>query len=392
MSSLKEKIQILIQQGADLNEIILPKGCVIAECEICHKKWPTPHYYITRTCSRECGAKINHASSYDESKWTVVKCFECGIEIVRRKIHVGQHSFCSRKCLSVGFAKLHKTHNVKENMARGIKRGIYVTRDNRSIKYDSSYELRRMREYDYLLSDELESWERCNLTIPYYDVDNKLRHYNPDFLLKYYDGKIVIEEVKGKIDELAVIKHDALVEFCSKQEGWFEARLFSLSNFDERLEIKTKVYSNDYGIFSRPTLEYIFMSMACNLAERSTCIRKKVGAVFTDALMERVYCFGYNGDEIGGKNQCESLKPGKCNCIHAEINALTKNNFDITGCTCFITLAPCTVCAKVLVNRRVKRVVYFEAYRDSSGIKLLLQRGVEVIKYANLVDSASDIL
>jgi dCMP deaminase len=158
------------------------------------------------------------------------------------------------------------------------------------------------------------------------------------------------------------------------------------------IKIKTKSYKNDYGIFHRPIMEYIFMQMAVSLSERSTCLRKKVGVVFTDKEMQRAYCFGYNGDEIGGKNQCESLEPGKCNCIHAEINALTKNNYDITGCTCFITLTPCPVCAKVLINRRVKRVIYLETYRNTHGINLLVKNGIEVIKYDEIIDSNSDNL
>lgn len=366
-------------------ETNLPKGWCVAKCEICNKQWKTQKSLATRTCSRKCGARINPFSSRDDSKWTMVECFECKKLFKKRKIHIrSKRFFCSRECLSSGFAKLHKTHDVKSNQALGIKRGYYKTRDDRSVKYDSSYELRRMREYDYLMNDELESWERCVLAIPYTDGQGKVRHYNPDFLLRYVDGHIVIEEVKGKMTDDDVLKFEALISYCEKLEN-VEARMFSHPDFQQRLEVKTKVYENDYGSFSRPVLEYVFMSMAMSLAERSTCLRKKVGVVFTDPLMQQAYCLGYNGDEIGGKNQCESLKPGACNCVHAEINALTKNNFDITGCTCFITLAPCPVCAKVLINRRVKRVVYLESYRNNRGIQLLNKRGIETIKYDKLL-------
>lgn len=369
-----------------------PARWVVAQCEVCARQWVVQQSLRTRTCSRQCGLKINPATCRDESTWTTVECCECGTQIKRRKIYVRDRSFCSRTCLSSGFAKLHQSHDTKRARAHGIRRGTYLTRDGRSIKYDSSYELRRMQEYDYLMDDSLLAWERCKLAIPYRDPDGRLRHYNPDFQLSMLDGRTIIEEVKGVIDDGAVLKHDALIDFCRRNGGDLQARLFSRPDFSDRLEVKTKTYVNDYGVFSRPTLEYVFMSMARTLAERSTCIRKKVGVVFTDPLMQQAYCLGYNGDEIGGKNQCESLKPGMCNCVHAEINALTKNNFDITNCTCFITLAPCPVCAKVLINRRVRRVVYLESYRNSRGIQLLIERGIDVVKYERLVDSASDIL
>jgi len=353
---------------------------VTKACETCGKEFIRIPSLSGRYCSKSCAIKSRYVN---KSTWTKVACDTCGKTIEKRKIHVGQRSYCSRECLSIGHAKTHSSHNVRCNKAKGIKRGIYLTLDGRSIKYDSSYELRRMREYDYIIDDELESWERCDLIVPYIDVNGKKRSYNPDFLLRYTDGSVVIEEVKGRLTDNDVLKFNALISYCAHQGDNVQARMFSNPDFDD-IEVKTSVYKNDYGVFSRPTLEYIFIKMALLLAERSTCLRKKVGVVFTDSEMRHAYCVGYNGDEKGGKNQCESLDPGKCNCIHAEINALTKNNIDITGCTCFVTLAPCPVCAKVLINRGVKKVIYHEAYRNSRGLQLLHQRGVEVVKYASL--------
>lgn len=147
---------------------------------------------------------------------------------------------------------------------------------------------------------------------------------------------------------------------------------------------KTRPYVNDHGTFDRPMLEYVFMNLAVNLASRSTCLRTKVGAVFTDAAMTRVFSVGYNGDAKGGKNQCDSVEVGNCGCVHAEANALTKNNVDITGCTCFLTLSPCTVCAKLLINREIGKLVYLEQYRDPAGLQLLNNRGIEIVKYDDL--------
>jgi dCMP deaminase len=120
------------------------------------------------------------------------------------------------------------------------------------------------------------------------------------------------------------------------------------------------IYENSYGRFVRPTEKMIFMNMAIMIAQRSTCIRRKVGAVITDNKMHRVLCFGYNGNVVGGPNQCDSLDEGQCGCVHAEINALTKSDTTLDGATCFVTLSPCVNCAKVLINRGIKRVIYHE--------------------------------
>lgn len=149
---------------------------------------------------------------------------------------------------------------------------------------------------------------------------------------------------------------------------------------------KFKVYENDYGIFQRITFDSVMMRLASSLALRSTCLRRKVGVVFTDPFGLSVPCFGYNGDEKGGKNQCDSLEPGACGCTHAEINALSKSTGSVAGGTCYVTLAPCKSCARVLINREIKRVVYLNDYRNQDGIILLINRGIDVIKYDQLPD------
>ena len=365
------------------------KGWLRKSCEVCSKTFEVRKCHNYRACSRLCGTKLNWASSKQTEKWSDVSCFTCKQLIHKLKSKVNKHNFCSRICRSQGMSILHQTHEVKSNVAKGIKQGIYTTKDDRKIKYDSSYELRRMRDFDYKLNG-IFSWERCNFSIPWVDSLGKSRSYNPDFSLIFDDGSRVIEEVKGKFDEETLLQIEAGKKFC-EERGW-RFQLFCRTDFGTSPEVKTKVYTNDYGSFSRPTLEYVFMTMALALAERSTCLRKKVGVVFTDSRMQHAPCLGYNGDEAGGKNQCDSLEPGKCNCIHAEINALTKNNFDISGGTCFVTLAPCSGCAKILVNRQIKRVIYYESYRNSAGIQLLQRHNIEVIKYAKLQDSFDDTL
>jgi dCMP deaminase len=134
----------------------------------------------------------------------------------------------------------------------------------------------------------------------------------------------------------------------------------------------------------RPRKEQAFMVFAAEMAKRATCDRLQVGAVFADAKLERILCAGYNGGHAGGPNGCDTLEPGACGCIHAEINALTKSRDDLHGSVCFVTHSPCKICAKVLVNRGVSAVVYLNDYRSDEGIRILRDSGITVSKYQDL--------
>jgi dCMP deaminase len=132
-------------------------------------------------------------------------------------------------------------------------------------------------------------------------------------------------------------------------------------------------------------MQNIFMNMAFNFSERSTCIRKKVGAVFTDGEMSRVICFGYNGGIPGDDNQCDDLKEGSCGCLHAETSACSKANESLKGSILFVTLSPCKMCAKLLLCRKISTVYYLNAYRDRTGTDLLKQYGVKVFSWNDYV-------
>lgn len=194
--------------------------------------------------------------------------------------------------------------------------------------------------------------------------------------------QLILEDHFDSFTPENIDKIKALKDLCSDRKNInYHAYVKSQP---KSIELKTTSYRNDLATVTRPSLEYVFMSMASSLAERSTCLRKKVGVVFTDKDMLHAYCLGYNGSEKNGLNQCDSLEPGSCGCIHAEINALTKNNVNISGTTCFVTLSPCVGCAKILINRDIKKVVYLEDYRDLKGIQLLKKHGVNVVKYDSL--------
>lgn len=145
----------------------------------------------------------------------------------------------------------------------------------------------------------------------------------------------------------------------------------------------------------------------------SYCEKKKVGALI--AKEGRILATGYNGTISGFDNQCETYSTciscnGKgdtllsfrdtrseiChNCsglgkklvtspyvIHAEQNVLmfcVKNGIPTDGTTMYITLSPCSTCAKLIVQAGIKKVVFLEYWKDLGGLEFLREAGVELL-------------
>jgi dCMP deaminase len=129
------------------------------------------------------------------------------------------------------------------------------------------------------------------------------------------------------------------------------------------------------------------MRLAEELARRSTCRRRAVGAVITSGDLTRVLGVGYNGGARGLNNEC--LAPGgpddPClTCIHAETNAVAKAGAAEAGKWAFVTWSPCVLCATLLINSNVQHVLYRREYRDSAGIDLLHRAGVDARRYDQL--------
>jgi len=129
----------------------------------------------------------------------------------------------------------------------------------------------------------------------------------------------------------------------------------------------------------RPTWDKIWMDFACNIAKRSYDPRFQVGAIVVTEDNCQVLAVGYNGNYSGGPNEAESEIPGKSGMIHAEINALIKLDYNNPkNKKMYLTLSPCRMCAKAIINAGINEVLYREAYRDLSGINLLLESGIKV--------------
>jgi len=137
----------------------------------------------------------------------------------------------------------------------------------------------------------------------------------------------------------------------------------------------------------RPTRDQYFLSLAYGAAERSTCQRRRVGAVLVDSR-GRILSTGYNGSP-GGYAHCQDLgcdtqQPCQWS-VHAEINALLFAENREPDKTIYVTTAPCRTCALAIANAGVSRVVIGEWFRPEEGVS-----GLEVLRQGNiLVDQLS---
>jgi dCMP deaminase len=133
----------------------------------------------------------------------------------------------------------------------------------------------------------------------------------------------------------------------------------------------------------RPVWDEIWMNLAEDLSQRSTCKRASVGCVVVSADNATVLGIGYNGGPKGLNNECLSDEPGKCGHLHAEINALIKANYrgETAQKKVYVTVEPCYTCAVALVNADIKEVIYGREYRLHDGIELLKRAGITVRRY-----------
>ncbi len=134
-----------------------------------------------------------------------------------------------------------------------------------------------------------------------------------------------------------------------------------------------------------------FLDIARLVAERSTCLRRKVGAVLVRE--KRILCTGYNGapqgmkhcDQVGCWRAQLKIPPGErieiCRGIHAEQNALVQAatfGIPVSGATLYCTHAPCITCAKMLINAGVKEFVIADDYPDDFAREFLKAAKVKV--------------
>lgn len=147
----------------------------------------------------------------------------------------------------------------------------------------------------------------------------------------------------------------------------------------------------------RPSWERYFLDLARVVRGRSNCLRQSVGAVLVQG--KHIIATGYNGTPAGIKNcfdgGCERclhrhknvLKKNErkdlCICIHAEQNAILQSAYhgvSTKKSILYSTIAPCSQCAKNLINAGVVEVYFAENHSDDEGLKLFKKAGVKIQK------------
>ena len=144
----------------------------------------------------------------------------------------------------------------------------------------------------------------------------------------------------------------------------------------------------------RPTVDEYFMKMAHLAASRSTCLRRKVGAVITKD--KRVLSTGYNGapkglphcEEVGCVRKNKNIPTGErhelCRGVHAEQNAIIQAavfGTSIKNGKIYTTNHPCVVCAKLLINSSITEIIYDDDYIDELAKEVLSQSNVKVRQF-----------
>ena len=148
-----------------------------------------------------------------------------------------------------------------------------------------------------------------------------------------------------------------------------------------------------YESKNRPDWDHYFMQMAELTAQRSTCLRRHVGAVIVKD--KHIIATGYNGaprgiahcDEKGG---CLREKLGVpsgerhelCRALHAEQNAIIQAatlGQSIEGATIYITNQPCVICAKMIINAGIERIVVKDGNTDELSVEILAEAGLRIV-------------
>lgn len=140
---------------------------------------------------------------------------------------------------------------------------------------------------------------------------------------------------------------------------------------------------------TRPSWDDYFMQIVQLVATRSTCLRRQVGAAFVKD--KNILATGYNGapsgiphcSEVGCLREDLGIPSGErheiCRGLHAEQNGIiqaARHGINLSGSTVYTTDSPCIICAKMLINVGVKRLVCRQGYPDQLSADMLAQAGL----------------
>lgn len=145
---------------------------------------------------------------------------------------------------------------------------------------------------------------------------------------------------------------------------------------------------------SRPSWDEYFMEITHLVAKRSTCLRRRVGAVIVKD--KNILATGYNGApsgvshclDVGCLREKLNIPSGErhelCRGLHAEQNAIiqaAKHGTTIDGSTLYCTTLPCIICSKMVINAGIKRIVYEVGYPDQLAAGMIEESGVIIDQF-----------
>ena len=146
----------------------------------------------------------------------------------------------------------------------------------------------------------------------------------------------------------------------------------------------------------RPTYDEYFMEMAKVVSKRSTCLRRKVGAILVKD--KHILSTGYNGapkglshcSEVGCLRKDLKVPSGErhelCRGLHAEQNAIIQAavfGISIKNSILYCTNTPCVVCVKMLINAGVDEIVFLGEYPDELAKKMLDESSIKIRNFNN---------
>lgn len=158
-------------------------------------------------------------------------------------------------------------------------------------------------------------------------------------------------------------------------------------------ELITSGIQKDGTGSKRPSWDAYFMGICDLVSERSTCTRRKVGAVLVKE--KRILCSGYNGApaKVPHCNQTGCIraqlnvpsgeKHELCRGVHAEQNAIIQaayHGIPVYDAVLYCTNQPCSICAKMIINAGIKTVYYKDGYDDPLTLDMFDSANVELVK------------
>lgn len=145
---------------------------------------------------------------------------------------------------------------------------------------------------------------------------------------------------------------------------------------------------------TRPSWDSYFMEITQVVATRSTCLRRQVGALLVRE--KRILSSGYNGSprglahclQVGCLREEMNIPSGQrqelCRGLHAEQNAIVHaayHGINIAGSVLYVTHQPCIICAKMIINAGITKVIFAGEYPDQISIELLDQAGIDLVPF-----------